>query len=91
MVEVLQRNWGWQSIDRFFQSLTAQLTDLHHFAWRAQGLNETVFSGHPALGRLMGNWTAGQCQDQDCVEALTQVRTGWEAGRGRCIDAACPP
>lgn len=29
-------------IDQFFVSLTKQLEDVHHYALRAQGLNETL-------------------------------------------------
>lgn len=44
-------------------SLTKQHGDIHHYAWRAQGLNETLFT-HPTLGRLFSNWTFAECQDQ---------------------------
>ena len=59
-------------IDQFFRSLTADLGDLHHYALRAQGANQTVFR-EPALARLFGNWSAAECSDVSCVEALTQV------------------
>ncbi|PRW57354.1 DUF563 domain [Chlorella sorokiniana] len=72
VVEVLQRNWAWEDIDQFFVSLTKQLEDVHHYALRAQGLNETLHTD-PRLARLFGNWTAAQCQDQGCVESLTHV------------------
>ncbi|KAI7842197.1 hypothetical protein COHA_004110 [Chlorella ohadii] len=49
VVEILQRNWAWEDIDQFFVSLTKQLEDVHHFALRAQGANETLHT-EPRLG-----------------------------------------
>lgn len=68
-----------QRIDEFFRSFSVQLGDVHHYAWRAQGLNETLLPER--AGRLMANWTAAQCMETDCVEALTTVRAA-AVGRG---------
>jgi hypothetical protein len=59
-------------IDQFFRSLTHDLGDLHHYALRAQGANQTVFRD-PTLARLFGNWSAAECREMSCVEALTHV------------------
>ncbi|KAL4452082.1 hypothetical protein ABPG75_007744 [Micractinium tetrahymenae] len=75
VLEVLMRNWAWEGIDRFFQSLTAQLGDVHHYAVRSQGANETLFL-NPALERLFAHLPPEECYTQaraECVEALTMV------------------
>jgi protein O-GlcNAc transferase len=46
--------------------------DIHHYAWRARGLNETVYL-NPADLRKFGNWTVGECWTEECVEAHTNV------------------
>lgn len=38
----LQRHWTWNAIDQSFRLHTAQLGDVHHYAWRANRPNETV-------------------------------------------------
>jgi len=43
VVELIQRYWNWNGLDRSFQEQTAAFGDLHHFAWRAYHLNETVY------------------------------------------------
>lgn len=46
--------------------------DLHHYAWRAQKANQTVFTD-PRLERQFGGWNTSQCQEPACVEAHTMV------------------
>jgi len=35
VIELIQRNWVWDNLDRSFQVQTASLGDIHHWAWRA--------------------------------------------------------
>jgi len=39
----VQRHWTWNNMDQSFRDHTTQLGDLHHFAWRANHPNETVY------------------------------------------------
>eukprot|EP00798_Chlamydomonas_sp_ICE-L_P009431 gene9431-4061_t len=41
--EIIARNWHWNGLDTSFRDQTATMGDIHHYAWRAQKLNETVY------------------------------------------------
>lgn len=41
--EIIARNWHWNGLDTSFQVQTMGMGDIHHYAWRAQGLNETFY------------------------------------------------
>jgi hypothetical protein len=43
VVELIQRFWTWKKLDRSFKDQTDVLGDVHHFAWRALHLNQTVY------------------------------------------------
>jgi protein O-GlcNAc transferase len=72
VVSPLQRYWAWNGLDTSFKEQTSLMGDIHHYAWRARGLNETVYLD-PADLRKFGNWTVGECWTEECVEAHTNV------------------
>lgn len=43
VVELIQRFWTWMALDKSFKDQTDQLADVHHFAWRAHHVNQTVY------------------------------------------------
>lgn len=65
----VQRYWAWNGLDTSFRDQTALMKDIHHYAWRAKGLNETVYLDPNDL-RKFNNWTV-------------QVGAGWQPGRTR--------
>ena len=38
-----QRHWSWMGLDRSFKDQTSKMGDIHHWAWRANGANESVY------------------------------------------------
>jgi hypothetical protein len=38
-----QRHWAWNALDLSFKAQTQRLGDIHHYAWRANRRNETVY------------------------------------------------
>jgi len=72
VVELLHRNWHWNGLDTSFRDQTATMGDIHHFAWRAQFLNQTVYLNPRDLYKV-GHWPASQCGTEECVEAHTRV------------------
>jgi hypothetical protein len=67
-----QRYWAWNGLDTSFKEQTSLMGDIHHYAWRAKGLNETVYLD-PADLRKFGEWTVQECWTEECVEAHTNV------------------
>jgi hypothetical protein len=39
----VQRNWMWNGLDRSFKDQTHMMADIHHYAWRAKYINQTVY------------------------------------------------
>lgn len=77
-------------IDRFFQSLTAQLGDVRHYAVRCQAPNETLFL-NPTLERLFAHLPPEECYTQarpPCMPAL--VPAGLACPRARLSPAPEP-
>ncbi|MEW5301672.1 MAG: hypothetical protein WDW36_004517 [Sanguina aurantia] len=70
--EVIQRNWMWNGLDTSFRDQTAMMGDIHHFAWRAVHLNQTVYLKPRDLLKI-GHWPTGECGTEECVEAHTSV------------------
>ncbi|EIE21972.1 hypothetical protein COCSUDRAFT_66769 [Coccomyxa subellipsoidea C-169] len=72
VIEIIQRNWIWDNLDRSFQLQTARMGDIHHFAWRARFRNQTIYI-NKRDGERFGDWEPLQCSTEDCVEAHTNV------------------
>ncbi|GLI68019.1 hypothetical protein VaNZ11_012320 [Volvox africanus] len=70
--EVIQRNWMWNGLDCSFRDQTHMMLDIHHYAWRAKLLNQTVYLNERDYYKV-GHWPAGQCGTEECVEAHTNV------------------
>ncbi|PRW56929.1 glycosyltransferase family 61 [Chlorella sorokiniana] len=70
--EIIQRNWFWHGLDRSFQVQTEMMGDIHHYAWRATGANETRYI-EPRDQARFGDWEPLQCNTEECVEAHTNV------------------
>lgn len=70
--EVIQRNWMWNGLDTSFRDQTHMMTDIHHYAWRALHMNQTVYLNPRDLHKV-GHWPSGQCGTEECVEAHTNV------------------
>lgn len=43
VVELIQRYWNWNGLDKSFYEQTQAMGDIHHYAWRAYHLNQTVY------------------------------------------------
>ena len=43
VIELIQRFWVWNDIDKSFKEQTERMGDIHHFAWRAMHANESTF------------------------------------------------
>ena len=80
VVELIQRFWSWMALDKSFKDQTDQLADVHHFAWRAHTLEQTVY-----LNPRDGDRCASlQCPRVSCVlqqDAASQP--AWPALRFR--------
>eukprot|EP00877_Chromochloris_zofingiensis_P011468 jgi/Chrzof1/6575/Cz19g01180.t1 len=72
VIEIIQRHWTWNRLDESFRDHTKQMGDIHHFAWRANHPNETVYL-NPRDAVRFANWTNEECWMEDCVEAHTNV------------------
>eukprot|EP00879_Flechtneria_rotunda_P027722 GHRR01029709.1.p1 GENE.GHRR01029709.1~~GHRR01029709.1.p1 ORF type:complete len:256 (+),score=63.24 GHRR01029709.1:320-1087(+) len=72
VIEIIQRHWTWNKMDQSFKDHTSQLGDIHHFAWRANHPNETVYQSERDAIRFT-NWTKAECMTEDCTEASTRV------------------
>lgn len=72
VVEIIQRNWMYHGLDQSFQVQTQTMGDIHHFAWRAQLRNQTVYIV-PRDGERFGSWNKAQCLTEDCIEGHTNV------------------
>eukprot|EP01025_Chloroclados_australasicus_P042517 TRINITY_DN4522_c0_g1_i2.p2 TRINITY_DN4522_c0_g1~~TRINITY_DN4522_c0_g1_i2.p2 ORF type:complete len:202 (+),score=14.77 TRINITY_DN4522_c0_g1_i2:264-869(+) len=72
VLELIQRYWDWNRIDQSFKDQTDQMGDIHHFAWRAYHINQTVYLKPRDLDKF-GAWTDAQCKVEECVEAHTNV------------------
>ncbi|PNW72188.1 hypothetical protein CHLRE_16g678600v5 [Chlamydomonas reinhardtii] len=70
--EIIQRNWMWNGLDRSFKDQTHMMVDIHHYAWRAKYINQTVYLNERDFHKV-GHWPAGQCGTEECVEAHTNV------------------
>ncbi|KAG2434032.1 hypothetical protein HXX76_007760 [Chlamydomonas incerta] len=70
--EIIQRNWMWNGLDRSFKDQTHMMADIHHYAWRAKHINQTVYLNERDFYKV-GHWPAGQCGTEECVEAHTNV------------------
>jgi hypothetical protein len=61
VVELIQRFWTWMALDKSFKDQTDTLADIHHFAWRALHVNQTVYlnprdlmrCGAPCPGKVL--------------------------------------
>ncbi len=40
---ILQRHWTWNRMDETFRDHTTAMGDVHHYAWRANAQNESVY------------------------------------------------
>jgi protein O-GlcNAc transferase len=59
-------------LDRSFKEQTATMGDVHHWAWRANGANESVYL-KPRDAVLFRHWSKDACSSsEDCVEAQTE-------------------
>ncbi|CAL8471513.1 g11055 [Coccomyxa elongata] len=72
VIEIIQRNWIWDNLDKSFQIQTEKMGDIHHFAWRARSRNQTIYI-NKRDGERFGDWESLQCSTEDCVEAHTNV------------------
>lgn len=72
VLELIQRFWNWNGLDRSFAEQTTTMGDIHHFAWRAYHLNQTKYLS-PRDEFKFGNWSDAQCKTEECVEAHTNV------------------
>jgi hypothetical protein len=73
-LELLQRHWGgWGDMDRAFRDHSDALGDVHHWAWRAKGANETVYRARPRDEARFEHWRERECVSEACVEAHTEV------------------
>jgi len=70
--EIIQRNWHWNGLDTSFRDQTASMGDIHHYAWRAQRLNETFYLYERDRIKV-AHWPPEQCGTEECVEAHTKV------------------
>jgi protein O-GlcNAc transferase len=74
VLELLQRHWGgWGTMDRAFFDHSKALGDVHHWAWRARGANETVYRSRPRDEQRFAHWRSKECVSEACVEAHTEV------------------
>ncbi|KAJ9523194.1 hypothetical protein QJQ45_023985 [Haematococcus lacustris] len=67
-----RRNWHWNGLDTSFRDQTHTMGDIHHYAWRAQFLNQTRYLD-PREEAKVAHWPASQCGTEECVEAHTRV------------------
>ena len=70
--EIIQRNWHWNGLDTSFRDQTLMMNDIHHFAWRAQLLNETFYLEERDRIKV-SRWPPEECGTEECVEAHTKV------------------
>uniref|UniRef100_A0A7S3QL56 Glycosyltransferase 61 catalytic domain-containing protein n=1 Tax=Dunaliella tertiolecta TaxID=3047 RepID=A0A7S3QL56_DUNTE len=70
--ELIHRNWHWNGLDTSFRDQTMTMGDIHHYAWRAQYINQTVYLD-PRDFHKVAHWPASQCGTEECVEAHTRV------------------
>lgn len=54
------------------QIQTERMGDIHHFAWRCNHRNQTIYIDKRDADRF-GAWTVPQCEKEDCIEAHTNV------------------
>ena len=92
VLELIQRHWGgWGGMDRAFRDHSVALGDVHHYAWRARGSNETVYRARPRDGARFAHWRSGECVSEACVEAHTEVDLVADVGAvGRLLREALP-
>lgn len=72
VVEIIQRNWHWNGLDTSFRDQTITMGDIHHYAWRAQRLNETFYLYDRDYVKV-AHWPPEECGTEECVEAHTKV------------------
>jgi hypothetical protein len=74
VLELVQRHWGgWGDMDRAFRDHSDAVADVHHWAWRARGSNETVYRTRPRDRDRFAHWLEEECTSEACVEAHTEV------------------
>ncbi len=71
----LQRNWMWNGLDRSFADQTHMMADIHHYAWRAKHLNQTVYLNE----RDLYKWVATTAQGAKNQELSTICFVPWHA------------
>lgn len=84
VVELIQRNWIWHNLDKSFQVQTEMMGDIHHYAWRARHLHQTVYINERDRHRF-GDWAELQCDSEECVEAHTNVDVVVDIGELRAL------
>lgn len=84
VVELIQRNWIWHNLDKSFQVQTEMMGDIHHYAWRARHLHQTVYINDRDRHRF-GDWAELQCDSEECVEAHTNVDVVVDIGELRAL------
>lgn len=92
VLELLQRHWGgWGRMDRAFADHSESLGDVHHWAWRARGANETAYRARPRDAARFQHWKSRECVSEACVEAHTEVDLIADVGAvGRLLRGALP-
>jgi hypothetical protein len=74
VLELIQRNWVWPTMDQSFRLHTRALGDVHHYAWRAQRAQHAVYPNPRDEARFGGpEWAGTKCDTEECVEAHTGV------------------
>ncbi|GBF94574.1 hypothetical protein Rsub_06689 [Raphidocelis subcapitata] len=72
VVEFIPRHWSWMGLDRSFKEQTSTMGDIHHWAWRANGANESRYL-RPRDAVRFEHWSKDACSSsEDCVEAQTE-------------------
>jgi len=60
VIELIQRNWVWDTLDQSFLAQTKAMGDIHHFAWRATKRGHVEYINPRDAVRFGGNEWAGE-------------------------------